>query len=301
MSLDGRTSSIGISRRACLLGACALPLSTPAAWAATAPVRVASLDYGIATTLLSLAITPVGVAAAADWSTWVVEPPLPAGVVDLGSDLEVNLEVLAGLAPDLILTTPYLAALTPTLERIAPVMSLTIYAEGGEPLARSIVATRQLGGRLGAEREAESFLSDAERFFDTCSARVARLDAGPIALVNFMDARHARIYGRHSLYADVMRRIGIENAWAGPTNVWGFQTIAVEELARVPAATSLIVFEPVLPDVRPTLDRSPLWRELPFVAAGRVSTLPGVLMFGMVPSAIRFARLVVDHLEALAG
>lgn len=299
MSLEG-VSATSLSRRALLLAAAALPFAAPRARAAE-PERIASLDYGIATTLLALGITPVGVAAAADWSTWVVEPPLPAGVADLGSDLEVNFEVLAALDPDLILTTPYLAALTPSLQRIAPVMELTIYAEGGEPLARSIEATRKLGARLGLETNADAFLSKSDDFLTACARRVGELEPRPLALINFMDARHARIYGKHSLYADVMKRIGIENAWTGPTNFWGFQTIAIEELARLPEETRLIAFEPILPDIRPTLAHSPLWQSLPFVSAGRVSTLPGVLMFGMVPSATRFARLVVDHLEALSA
>lgn len=299
MSHEPRFSPACMSRRSLLLGACALPLAT-AAKAAPAPLRIAALDYGIATTLLALGIVPVGVAAAADWSTWVVEPALPPSVVDLGSDLEVNLEVLASLSPDLILTTPYLAALTPTLERIAPVMMLTIYADGADPLPRAIAGTRKLGGRLGAGNEVDTFLADAERFFDVHAHRLAQLEPRPLALVNFMDARHVRIYGRHSLYADVMERVGVDNAWTGPTNYWGFQTIAIEELARVPEESRLIAFEPLPPDVRPTLDRSPLWKRLPFVASDRVSTLPGVLMFGMVPSAMRFAALIADHLEALA-
>jgi len=48
------------------------------------------------------------------------------------------------------------------------------------------------------------------------------------------------------------------------------------------------------------LQDSPLWTSLPFVQAGRVSVLPGTLMFGMVQEAERFARILLDHLEKIA-
>ncbi|MFD1378870.1 hypothetical protein [Fodinicurvata halophila] len=51
----------------------------------------------------------------------------------------------------------------------------------------------------------------------------------------------------------------------------------------------------------PTLDNSPLWTRLPPVEAGRFSVLPPVLMFGMLPSALRFARVLSHHLEGEAA
>lgn len=263
--------------------------------------RIVSLDYGVATTLMAIGIEPVGVADAADWDVWVVEPKLPDRVIDVGNDLQPNLELLAALKPDLILTTPYLAASDAALAQIAPVTRITIYAEGPPPLERAIAETARLGRLLGREREAEAFLAAAEAEFAECRARLARLAPPPVAMVSFLDQRHARIYGAHGLFDDVLQRIGVKNAWQGPSSLWGFHTIALEELAAVPPETRLIVFEPVLPDIEPTLARSPLWNELPFVQAGRVSRLPGVLMFGMVPAALRCARLLTDHLAAVAA
>lgn len=263
--------------------------------------RVVSLDYGIATTLLALGVVPAGVVATVEWDKWVVEPALPPGVVDIGRDLEANLELIAALDPELVLATPYVAHLTPSLERIAPVLTITIFAEDGKPLERAIAGTRLIGDAVNRAAAAEAYLREADRILDRCRRRIEALNPPPIAFVNFMDARHARVFGRGSLYQDVLNRIGIENAWTGPTNYWGFQTVAIEDLARgTPSDMRLIAFEPILPDVEPTLEKSPLWRRLPFVEQGRVSILPGVLMFGMVPSALRFASLVVDHLESLA-
>jgi iron complex transport system substrate-binding protein len=288
------------SRRLVLRSLAGLALGLPAARALSADgMRIASLDYGLASTLLSLGVTPVAVSTLADWDRWVVEPAMPSGVHDLGSTFEVNLEMLAMLKPDLILTTPYLDGLLHQLEGFAPVLRLSVYApDGGPILPAAIAATRQLGAAIGRDREAGSFLERADAFFEDCHERIARHAAPPLALVSFMDARHARIYGAPGLYHNVLERIGVRNAWSEPSNYWGFQTIALEELVRVSDPDArLIAFEPVPGDVRAKLATSPIWQALPFARPGHFSVLPPALMFGMVNEAMRFADLVAHLLE----
>jgi iron complex transport system substrate-binding protein len=110
-----------------------------------------------------------------------------------------------------------------------------------------------------------------------------------------MDERHVRVYGAKSLFDDTLHRIGLANAWQGPTNDWGFATVGIEALQTGKDAL-LVYFDPVPPAVLPSLARNPIWRSLSFVRSGRVHGLPPVLMFGCVPSALRFARLVGDLL-----
>lgn len=277
----------------------AVPRAGQAAETISGPI--VSLDYGLASTLLALGVTPAAIASLADWDKWVVEPKMPAGVVDLGTTGEINLEVLSSLKPALILTTPYLASLKPQLEAISPVLELTIYAEGGEALQRSIEATRLLAAAIGRQQQADDFLARSERFFDDCAGRVKKLQPPPLALINFVDDRHARIYCGAGLYQNVMTRIGLRNAWTGPGDYWGFETIGLEQLATLDPSLRLIAFEPLTPpNILDILQDSPLWTSLPFVQAGRVSVLPGTLMFGMVQEAERFARTLLDHLEKFA-
>nr|WP_244710710.1 ABC transporter substrate-binding protein [Rhizobium cremeum] len=262
--------------------------------------RIASLDYGLASTLLSLGVTPAAVASLADWDIWMVEPEMPPGVLDLGSPWEVNFEVLVALKPDLILATPYLDALIPKLEKIAPVLRLAIYTpEGGEILPASIAATRKLAEAIGRAEDGERYLAAAEAFFADCRRRLEPLSPPPLALINFMDARHARIYGAPGLFNDVLEKIGVENAWKERSNYWGFQAIGIEELSRIedPRA-QLIAFEPVPADVMPKLSQSPLWQALPFARSGHFSVVPAALMFGMVNEAMRLASLITSKLES---
>jgi iron complex transport system substrate-binding protein len=166
------------------------------------------------------------------------------------------------------------------------------------PFAQQKMLTRVLGERLGRNESAEALLSAAETQFDSYRQRVRAVHPLPVLLVNFMDGRHVRVYGGSGLYQNVLERIGVVNAWTGETNYWGYSTVGIEKLATNQDLL-LIAFEPIPADAGPTLDRSPLWSQLPFVKARHVSMLPPVFMFGAMPSAVRFARLLVERLERL--
>lgn len=289
-----------LRRRDLLLASIALAIAPASVrYAAAKGERVVSLDYGLASTMLALGLTPTAIVSLRDWDEWVVEPRMPAGVIDLGTTAEINLEVLTSIEPSLILSTPFLAALDEKLSGFAPVMTFTIYAEGGDALDRSYAETLRLGATLGRSDEAKALLAGADAFFERLAERLRRLSAPPVAVINFLDQRHARIYGGPGLYGGTMRRIGLKNGWTGQANYWGFETIGLEQLASLDEETHLIAVEPLIPrDVLSRLQESPLWTSLPFVQQRRVSTMPGVLMFGMVQEAMRFGALVVDTLEA---
>ncbi|WP_313196031.1 iron-siderophore ABC transporter substrate-binding protein [Shinella zoogloeoides] len=288
-----------LSRRALLRSASAAAFAGALPARAAAAPRVVSLDYGLATTLLSLGIVPLGIPELRDWDKWVVEPPLPAGVADLGSTFEVNFEVLAVLRPDIIITTPFLDMLLPRLRQLATVLRLEVFTpDGGPVLTAAAASTRRLAAAVGREAEAERFLSGADAFFEDCRRRLSPLSRPSVAFINFMDARHARIYGAPGLFHNVLERIGVRNAWTEPSNFWGFQTIAIEELSRITDPDAkLVAFEPIPADALPTLAQSPLWRSLPIAQPGHFFVLPPALMFGMVNEAMRFGRLVTQWLE----
>ena len=243
-------------RRQFLLGIALAPLLPWLAEAGT-DLRVASLDWALTETLIVLGHKPIAIVAASDWARWVIEPPLPAGVADLGLQPEINFELLASLEPDLILTSPFVQHLEPVLEKIAATLQLSVYADGTVPLARQREVTMILGERLDRAAAARNFLADAEHLLDLYHARIAALDPPPVMLVNFVDARHVRVYGGSGLYQNVLDRIGLVNAWTSETNYWGYATVGIEKLATV-KDLRLIAFEPIPADTRPTLQQSPL-------------------------------------------
>lgn len=292
---------MGITRRrlagAAVLGAGALTLRP----ALAASVRhVAALDYGLAETMLALGTAPVAMPDVPGWATWVVEPSLPSCVVNLGADQEVNLELLASLMPDLILTTPFLDDLNPILARIAPCERLILYEDGAPgPFARAEAALRRVAALLGRIEWGEVYLGATVDQFAADRIRLAALPPAPLLLVDFTDARHVRAYASNSLWQDALDRLGLVNAWRRPTTSWGFSTIGIEALAEVPEHTLLATVAPVPPDVLAVLDESALWRALPFVRQNRILRLPSAFSFGGIPSARRFARLLTDRLLAM--
>jgi ABC-type Fe3+-hydroxamate transport system substrate-binding protein len=268
-------------------------------FAEMAGLRIVSLDYGLSSTLLSLGLPPVGISDLADWGRWVVEPVLPSSVIDIGSANEINFEILVQLKPDIILTTPYLNELLSRLQPFAKVVRLEVFTPGAGPiLPAAIAATRRLAAEIGRQNEAERFLAHSDAFFESCRNRLSGRKLPPVALVNFMDARHARIYSAPGLFHNALERIGVRNAWEKQSNYWGFETIGIEELSAIKDRDArLIAFDPIPPDVLPRLADSPLWQRLPFSQPGHFSVLPPALMFGMVNEAVRFAGLLTELLE----
>lgn len=280
-------------RRGFLTSLALLP-AWPGLAGAAGATRVAVLDWALLETMLAIGRPPIAVVAGADWNHSEMGPRLPPGVADLGLSPEINFELLASLKPDLIVMSPFVEQLEPALRRIARIWKLSVFEQAATPLEHQRQLTRMLGARLDRADAAGRYVADAERDFDRIRGRLVDRPRRPVLLVNFIDARHVRVYGGSGLYQNVLERIGLVNAWTGPTNYWGYATIGIERLA-IASDLHLIAFEPVPADARSTLTRSPLWTQLPFVKAGRISILPNVLMFGALPSALRLARLLDGH------
>lgn len=286
------SSDFTLSRRSFVASALAAAAFPGAAFAAGA-ARFATVDYGLAQTLIAIGADLVAITQRQNWATWTVEPPMPDGVANLGTSREPNLELLQRLGPDHILSTPYLESIRPLLERIAPVESFPIHALGHSPYENIVAATRRLGDLADRRDAAEVLIADAEHLFEETRPKLANLRTLPLIFLHFVDSRHVRIYGPNCIIQDALDRLELRNAWPGPTNSWGFATAGIERLVEVGDAW-VMVFDPVPPDTAATLPGSPLWQSLPFVKAGRVRSFPNVLAFGTLPAATRMARLLTE-------
>jgi iron complex transport system substrate-binding protein len=281
-----------IRRRDFLFGVAATLGCLPAkAQGGSSAPRVVSLDYGLAQTLIELGVPPIGLIDTTGWANWTVEPALPPNVANLGSSHEINMELLQLLRPDLIVSTPYLEWVRPQLEQIAPVKSFPIHALGTSPFPHIIDATRELGRVLGRATEAQALIERSE--MELRAARPATSHLGKVAVITFIDERNIRIYGPGGIFQDVFDRLGLENAWTRPTNEWGFGDIGMADLFDIGDAR-LFYMDPVPPDVLANLPGSPLWQSMPFVQSGHAQHMASVLMFGTLPAATRFARLLVE-------
>ncbi|WP_368161092.1 ABC transporter substrate-binding protein [Aeromonas sp. R5-3] len=259
----------------------------PRADAVKSVPRIATVDWTIAETLLALGVTPLAVGDVGSYRAWVGEPLLPAAVVDIGQRAQPNRELLAELKPDRILISPLAAPLAPTLSRIAPVQSIALYEPDADLWQRLHEATLTIAALVDKTAEAEQLLARLDQ--DLAQMRAALpAELPPLLVVQFIDERHVRVFGRHSLFEAVMQRLGLRNGWQGETNAWGFAVASLEQLMALPQAR-LVVVDPIPVGVSERLQEPGLWQQQPQVRAAAVLHLPAVWSFGGVLAARRFA------------
>ncbi|WP_429140629.1 ABC transporter substrate-binding protein [Aeromonas allosaccharophila] len=256
--------------------------------------RIATVDWTIAETLLALGVTPLAVGDAGPYQAWVGEPRLPAGVVDIGLRTQPNRELLAELKPDRILISPLAATLAPTLSRIAPVSTIALYDGQTDLWQRLHEVTLTLARMVGKTAEGERLLAELDRDLAKMQGRLPA-DLPPLLVVQFIDERHVRVFGRHSLFDAVMTRLGLRNGWQEQTNDWGFSVVSIEQFMTLPIAR-LVVVDPIPVGVSERLQEPGLWQHLPLVRQAPVLHLPAVWSFGGVLAARRFAGLLSNAL-----
>lgn len=270
-----------------------LMLSSPQV-AVAASRNIVTLDWTIAETLVAIDAVPQAVGQVSEYRAWVGEPTLPNHVADLGLRTQPNLELLAKLDPERILISPMFANLIPTLSRIAPVDTFELYAPGHDTWEQACKLTRELGRLTGHDEAAEALIEDTEAYLSEQRKSLPETRL-PLLVVQFMDERHVRVFGKSSLYQAVIEQLGLENAWQRDTNYWGFTLARLEELIGIEA--HLMVVEPYPMGVKRQLAASGLWKQLYGVKHDRVSTLSPVWSFGALPSARRFAAELVEALD----
>ncbi|SPB18270.1 Fe3 -hydroxamate ABC transporter periplasmic component [Caballeronia novacaledonica] len=282
-----------------MLGALAL-LPVASRVRASVPPRVASLSWAGAQILASIGAPPMALTELDSYPKVGALPPMPSNVIELGSHSEPNLELLAQLAPDLIVIDQDQSNLEAQLQRIAPTFVIDIYdSRRGKPFARAVEETGRLAARLDRVAQARAYLDDVDRQLDARAATVATLDAPPVLVVDlYDDGRRFFVYGPNSMIHDVMTRLNIANAWRGDTDS-GWVLLNVEDLASMGHAQMFYISHGARDRIAlSNLSRSPLWRSLPFASQGRFHPLPGFFTYGAASCATQCADGLTQGLVA---
>lgn len=277
-------------------------LTSSPAWGqhSRAEGTIATLDFAIAETLLELKDLPVAMGSVSNYQSWTEKNSLPPDLVDIGSNPQPNKELLSTLHLNTILIPLQYTHLQDNLSRIAPVEQLSPYnsslLSGWEKM---LAFTNKLGMHTDRKRSALQLIIESEGHMARLSENAANFPQ-PLLLMQFLDARHVRIYGRNSLPGIVIERLGLRNAWEGPSNRWGISTIGIGELFNI-EAHFVIVDTSHLPGRRSVQEEvmaSELWGQLPSVRSGRTTLLNADFwVFGAIPSAMRFADSLVNTIE----
>lgn len=259
--------------------------------------RIIALEWLPLELLMALGVTPMAAADTRDYRIWVGEPKLPDNIIEVGLRTEPNLELLTQLKPSLLLYSQGYGPSPDKIARIAPGLAFSFNPGDGKPLTSARHSVVKLGKYLGLEARAHQHLAEFDAFIAGARARLAPRVQRPLLLMSLLDSRHAIIFGKSSLFLEVMQHLGIENAWHEETNFWGSSVVGLERLAAIKDA-DVICFshddEPAMQQIAAT----PLWQSFAFVRQQRFKRVPAVWFYGATLTAMKFCRVLDKALEA---
>lgn len=255
------------------------------------PARIVTLDTGELDAMAELGIKPVGaVDYGADGLPKYFDPAEIAGVEVVGTIQEPNLEAIARLKPDLILSSKLRhEKIYGQLSQIAP----TVFAERpGVTWKQNFTLYSQA---VGAEAEAEATVARYE-------ARVAELNEvlpnprPEVSVVRVMADGQVRLYQRANFLGVLLTDLGFPRP--APQNVDDFATeVSLEELDQADGDLIIYaVFDATKNTNGEAVTGSPLWQQLEGVKADNVKTVDDQTWIGGIGYHAAFD--VMDQLES---
>ncbi|REG83664.1 ABC transporter substrate-binding protein [Marinomonas pollencensis] len=263
----------------------------------TPPKRIISIEWATTETLLSLGVTPVGMADMDGYKQWVIKPALPAGIADVGARNEPNLELISELKPDLILISKRLAPAYDKLSQIAPTIMFNVYNDEKTPLKNVQTLTLKLGKVLGKSQTAANLIARTQTLLrkNGDKIRAAHPAIDPLLFVRIVDNSTLHFQGKGSLIHDTIHAMGLKNEWHGKTNFWGFSSVEIAKVAEHQQA-NIFLLQSVKKAEKQKLLNSPLWQAMAFSQQHKVYELPPIWSYGGLLAAQRFSNQLVNLL-----
>ncbi|AMB57916.1 iron-siderophore ABC transporter substrate-binding protein [Microterricola viridarii] len=249
--------------------------------------RVVALEWNTAENLVALGVMPVGVADVEGYGTWVKAENLDKSVTDVGQRGEPSIDAIAGLAPDLVLTTSDLSeAAIAQIEEFAPVLVVR-GANASDAIGQMEKNLNNIATATGTEEEAAT-LVDA---FDAkvAEGKAAVEKAGLTGTEFFMNDAWAssgqvsiRPFAQGALLAEITEELGMVNAWKGEGDAdYGLGSTDVEGLTALGDVNFFYIATEGMDVYQNELASNAVWTSLPFVQSGKVHRLAdGIWMFG---------------------
>jgi ferric hydroxamate transport system substrate-binding protein len=264
---------------------------------------IVALEWNTAENLVALGVMPVGVADVDGYTTWVKSEELDDSVTDVGMRGEPSIDAIAGLAPDLVVTTSDLPeSAISQIEEFAPVLVVR-GADASNGVGQMEQNLENIAIATGREAEAATILAG---FDDKVAEGRAALEAAGLAGTEFTmsDAWASggqvsiRPFAQGSLLSDVTEELGLVNAWPGEGDAdYGLASTDVEGLTVLGDVSFLYIASVEQDPYQNELAGNAVWTSLPFVQAGNVHRLPdGIWMFGGPSSMNDYIDAVVDTL-----
>ena len=151
------------------------------------------------------------------------------------------------------------------------------------------------------DSQVEAVLSNIEQRMQSLAAIFSRERPVCILLPDQSGSR-AMVYGNGSMPGSVVTRLGLKNAWQGPTNANGFIQVGFDQLMALDDAVFMQIEIPSLaPQTNRALGDSQLWHRLPPVREGRVVRMRQFYPFGGCISTLHLAEALARALQVSFG
>lgn len=270
--------------------------------------RVAVLEWQQVEDVLSLCVVPVAIADVTGYTLWDTAESLPAGVADVGTRGEPNLDALFATDPDLVIVEAYTAD-DEILGQLAaygvPVLA-TKGADAADPIAQMKNTFNLIAQATGRQERAQVVVDEFTESLAEAKRAVAGTDAAGQKFVYFdgwVQGGNVSIrpFGQGSLVGELGEELGLTNAWTGEVDpAYGLGQTDIEGMTAV--GDGLLFYtgtEDPDSDVMAELAKNPIWTSLPAVADGHAYAFPpGIWTFG----GPRSAQQVVDaYVAQLTG
>ncbi|MGY1826220.1 ABC transporter substrate-binding protein [Blastococcus sp. SYSU DS0541] len=257
------------------------------------PQRVVVLDTGELDSALSLGVTPVGAVTtdvSEEFLSYLADDA--EGVEVVGTIAEPDLEEIAALQPDLILSNSVRhEALYDQLSQIAP----TVFAEFlGVTWKENLELAAEA---LGKEEEAEAALAEYEERADAVGQAVGNPAETTVSPIRFVGGP-IRAYQPESFIGTVLADIGLDHVDLPEGEIPTFVELSPEEITEADADVILYSsFGPAAESGEAQVVAGPLWPLLTAVTDGRAFAVEDDVFYTGI--GLTAATLQLEALEDL--
>ncbi|MBK1973785.1 ABC transporter substrate-binding protein [Campylobacter sp. TTU-622] len=257
-------------------------------------LKVIALDWTAAETMMLLGYHIQAVGDKKSYNTWVKEPSLQNDTLDLGLRVKPNLEQVIRLKPDILISSSLFSLNNHSLQKYTKVYNIDFYKEGD--LYESINnAVLELGVILSKEKEAKTLIENTKNTLKEISLEIKSKNR-PLAIVQFIDPKHLRIYTNHSIFGVVLKELGLENAYKKEVkNVWGVDNISFLDLLDLPENTRIIIIKPHPFNIKKEIKNNPFYQKT--LLFKDYIELDPIWSAGSLLSIERFAKYLKDNLK----
>ncbi|MGA4849635.1 ABC transporter substrate-binding protein [Streptomyces sp. G5(2025)] len=239
------------------------------------PKRVVVLDTAELDSAISLGVKPVGsthVEAESGFPGYLPKDKV-SGIKDVGEMLNPNMEAIAALKPDLILTSKVRhAAKYDQLKEIAPtVMTETT----GYPWKENFqVHADALGKKPEAKKVVAAYQAHAKQVTEAIGGP-AKAKATKVNVIRFIEGADIRLYGEQSYIATILKDVGLGRAPISAKAKDGFSYDLSPE--KIDLADTDVIFRSTYGDPKKAKQTqttgSGLWKNMKAVKSGNVHTV----------------------------